>query len=190
MGSNIYTRGGDKGQTSLADGSRVPKDSPRVEAYGTIDEANSCVGAARASIGREASPLLDDCLDFLQERLFNCSSNMAMPAGGPYTPPGVSEADIAWLERAIDRFEQDTGPLTAFILPGGTVGAGMLHLARTVCRRAERRLISLEDEALDPLVLKFVNRASDFLFAAARLANVAQGAADVPWDLKATPPDL
>ncbi len=190
MGSNIYTRQGDKGQTSLADGTKVPKDAARVEAYGTIDEANSWVGAARAMAGAAESQLLQRCLGFLQDRLYNCSSNLAMPPGGKYEPPTVTPDDIAWLERGIDRFETATGPLTAFVLPGGAPAAGMLHVARTVCRRAERRLVALHDEGIDPLVLKFVNRASDFLFAAARFANHEAGVEDTSWNREQQPPQL
>lgn len=179
MSSSIYTRGGDHGQTSLADGSRVPKSCPRVEAYGTLDEASSWVGLARANTQDD---LLDQTLAFLQHRLFNCSSNLATPAGSEVAPPTVSAADVDFLERAIDRFEQATGPLTGFILPGGTPAAGQLHVACTVCRRAERQLVRLADtEAVDPAVLKLVNRSSDLLFAAARYANKLAGVDDTPW---------
>jgi len=184
MGSNIYTRQGDKGTTSLANGERVTKDAERVEAYGTVDEANSWIGAARATISgdSEADRLLAACLDLVQHRLFNCSSNLATPQGSPFEPPRVSQEDVDWLESAIDRFEQATGPLKAFILPGGAPCASLLQVARTVCRRAERRLVTLAGiEPLDPLVLKFVNRASDFLFAAARFSNHSAGVGDVSW---------
>ena len=180
MSSKIYTRGGDHGETSLADGSRVSKRSPRVEAYGTLDEANSWVGVARAGV-EDAG--LDRALAFLQHRLFNCTSHLATPPGSPVEPPTVSDADVAFLERAIDRWEQVTGPLNHFVLPGGAVAAGHLHMARTVCRRAERRLVSLADtEGVDPTVLKLVNRSSDFLFAAARYANRLAGVDDLGWD--------
>lgn len=181
----IYTRTGDKGQTSLADGTRVPKDAPRVDAYGEVDEANSWVGAARAQI---SDPLLDRQLEFVQHRLYNCSSNLATPPGADVEPPTVSEEDATHLERAIDRFEQTTGPLSSFVLPGGCPEAGLLHVARTVVRRAERRLIALEE--VDPLVLRFINRASDFLFAAARYANAVCGARDVQWDKDLPRPEL
>ena len=193
MGSNIYTRGGDKGTTALANGDRVPKDAARVEAYGTVDEANSWIGAARAALPREseADRLLEACLNLVQHRLFNCSSNLATPEGSPFQPPRVTQQDVDWLEAAIDRFERDTGPLKAFILPGGSPGASMLQVARTVCRRAERRLVTLSGaEPLDPLVLKFVNRASDFLFAAARFANRAAGTDDVSWSTDTSLPNL
>lgn len=179
MSNSIYTRTGDKGQTSLVDSSRVPKDALRVEAYGTVDEANSWVGVARACTSH---PVLWECLDFLQHRLFNCSSNLATPPGAEFTPPTITEEDVSFLERAIDHFEAKTGPLTYFILPGGNQCSAFLHVARTTTRRAERRIVSLtEDEPVDALVLKFVNRASDFLFAAARYSNWIRSHPDVRW---------
>jgi len=180
MGSQIYTRKGDKGSTALVDGSRVGKDSGRVEAYGTVDELNSWVGAARAFADDE---LLDQTLTFLQNRLYNCSSNLATPPDQGIEPPGIEQADVEFLEQAIDRFEQITGGISRFIVPGGNRTAGLLHVARTVCRRAERRIVALSGEAtVDPLVQKFVNRASDFLFAAARYANAAASDDDVFWN--------
>ena len=181
MGSNIYTRGGDGGQTSLVDGSRVSKSCLRVEAYGTLDEANSWVGLARAGLPADAE--LDRALAFLQHRLFNCSSHLATPPDSTVAPPSLTAADVDFLERSIDRFERATGPLTHFVLPGGTTAAAQLHVARTVCRRAERRLVSLADsEGVDPVVLKLVNRSSDFLFAAARYANSLSNVDDPGWD--------
>ncbi len=178
--SNIYTRTGDKGSTSLVDGSRVSKDSARVEAYGTIDETNSWVGRALAGV---EDPVLSEPLTFLQHRLYNCSSNIAVPPGTDIAPTQITAEDVAYLESSIDRFEQTSGPMTCFVLPGGVETAGLLHVTRTVCRRAERRLIALgAAEPVDPLVQKFVNRASDLLFAAARYANATMGDGDVPWD--------
>jgi len=180
MAARIYTRSGDRGETGLVDGSRVPKDAARVEAYGALDEANAWVGAALALVD---DPALSAPLTFLQHRLFNCSSNLATPPGGKFEPPTVSDADVAFLEASIDRFEAATGKLTHFVLPGGTRSAGMLHVARAVCRRAERRIVTLgATEPVDSGVLKFVNRASDFLFAAARLANALENHPDEAWD--------
>lgn len=180
MGSTIYTRTGDKGTTALVDGSRISKTAARVEAYGTVDEANSWVGAARAFV---EDPFLDEVLDFFQQHLFNCSSNLATPPGSGIEPTTIDPEDVAFLESTIDRFEQKTGPLKNFILPGGSKAAGMLHVARTVCRRAERRVIVLADtDEVDETVRKFVNRGSDFLFAAARYANAVEGRPDVLWD--------
>lgn len=186
--SAIYTRGGDRGETSLVDGSRVRKDSRRVEAYGTVDEANSWVGVARSATD---DLLLLRTLELLQHRLFNCSSNLATPAGTGVTPPKIEAEDVAFLETAIDRFESRSGALRHFVLPGGGRTASFLHVARTVCRRAERLVVSLSEEAeVDPQVRAFLNRASDFLFAAARYANAVEGRGDVPWDKALPLPDL
>jgi cob(I)alamin adenosyltransferase len=187
MGSKIYTRRGDQGDTSLADESRVPKDSPRVAAYGAIDEANSWIGVARTEVDDET---LDGALEFLQHRFFYCSSNIATPTGAGIEPTRIAEADVATLERMIDRFEERTGPISQFILPGGTKAAAYLHVARTVCRRAERALVTLaRTEAVDPLVRKFINRSSDALFAAARYANRLAGRDDVVWNKDLPRPD-
>ena len=178
--SRIYTRTGDGGTTSLADGARVLKSAPRVEAYGAIDEANAWIGAARAFV---EDPDLDAALELLQHRFYNCSSNVAAPAGSAVAPPTIGAEDIASVERAIDLFEERTGAISGFVLPGGCRAAAMLHVARTVCRRAERILWSLaESEEVDRDVLGFVNRSSDMLFAAARLANAIDGGGDVLWD--------
>ena len=186
MSSHIYTRKGDRGHTGLADGSRLPKDAIRVEAYGAVDEANSWAARAAAT-----DPLLSRCLEFVQHRLYNCSSNLAMPAGSNVPPPGLEAEDLEFLERAIDRFERTSGPISCFVLPGGTPEAGMLHVARTMVRRAERRVVTLcEAETIDMAVLRFLNRASDLLFAAARYANSVAGAGDVAWDKDLSRPDL
>lgn len=188
MGSRIYTRGGDTGDTSLADGTRVPKDAARVVAYGEIDEANAWVGAARAWA---EDPLLDKTLELVQHRLYNCSSNLATPPGAGFEPPTISEKDLAFLEQAIDRFEQATGALSSFVLPGGVRASSLLHVARTVCRRAERQVVALKrSDEVDALVLKFLNRSSDFLFAAARYANRVAGDDDVSWNRDLPVPTL
>jgi cob(I)alamin adenosyltransferase len=188
MSSSIYTRTGDKGRTSLVGAARVPKDSIRVEAYGTIDEANSWVGVARACT---THPVLWDALDFLQHRLFNCSSNLATPADAAVVPPTVDDADVEFLERSIDHYEDRSGPLSGFILPGGNQCAAYIHVARTVLRRAERRIVTLAaDEPVDPMVMKFVNRSSDFLFAAARYSNYTRGRTETCWDKEHPRPEL
>ncbi len=183
----IYTRRGDGGQTSLVDGSRIAKSSARVEAYGTVDEANSAVGLARAAID---DPTLDAVLAFIQHKLFNCSSSLATPphARTEHTPV-VSSDDILALERAVDDFERATGPLSHFIIEGGCRGAAHLQLARAIVRRAERRASALADvEDVDANVLAFLNRCSDTLFAAARFANHLAGAVETAWDKEARPP--
>ncbi len=186
MGGRIYTRVGDGGETSLADGKRLLKDAPRVSAYGDVDELNGWVGLCRAS---GATGDLEAMLAFVQHRLFNCSSNLATPPGAGFEPTRITDEDVAALERAIDRFQGVAGDITTFVLPGGTQLAAMLHLARTVCRRAERSIVTLaRAEAVDEHVLRFINRASDFFFAAARFANASAGDGDVAWDKDALPP--
>lgn len=188
MGSRIYTRTGDAGTTSLFDGTRVPKHSPRVEAYGTIDEANSWLGAALAFC---EDPLLARVLVFVGHRLYNCSSITATPPGATSAAPAIGDGDVAFLERAIDRLEERAGAIAGFVFPGGGKAAGLLHVARTVCRRAERALWALsEDEHVDPMVLVFLNRCSDLLFAAARCANALEGRGDVHWNPTLPAPDL
>lgn len=188
MTGPIYTRRGDSGETSLVGGARVPKNSERVEAYGTVDEANSAVGLARAAITTDAfgaSPDdidLDGILGFVQHRLFNCSSRLATPPGAESErTPAVTPDDVTRLEAAIDALTAATGELDHFVLPGGCEAAARLHVARTVVRRAERRILDLDaHEPVDDHVLAFVNRLSDLLFAAARYENRACG--DVVWD--------
>ena len=186
MTGPIYTRGGDQGETSLADGSRTPKSSARVRACGTIDEANSAVGLVRASlqvtIDEEAR--LDRVLNFVQQRLMNCASRTATlaPDSKPDTP-SLSNEDIERLEEAIDGLISAAGEIDHFVLPTWCEEAARCHIARTVVRRAERELVALsESEPVDPLVLKFVNRTSDVMFAAARYANAVYGTGDVFWD--------
>jgi len=177
----IYTRRGDAGTTSLVGGERVSKASARVEAYGTVDEANSAVGLSRCVI---SDPVLDDVLHFIQQRLFNCSSSLATPeaASGEHTPR-ISEDDVTALEHAIDRFEAATGPLDHFVIESGSEAAARLHIARAAMRRAERRIAALvATEPIDAGVMKFVNRCSDTLFAAARYANKLEDIAEEAWD--------
>ena len=183
MGSKLYTRTGDGGATSLADGARVDKADPRIEAYGAIDEANAAVGAARADV---SDARLDATLAFVQQRLYNCSSSIAHSAPEA-SPASIADGDVASLERAIDELEARTGAIRGFVLPAGCRAAALLHVARTACRRAERRAFALSSTApVDANVLKFLNRASDLLFAAARYANRAEGRGDVLWDKDAS----
>ncbi len=185
----IYTRAGDKGQTSLADGARVAKSSIRVEAYGTVDEANSAVGLARAAVSDE---LLDSVLHFVQQRLFNCSSRLATPEGHETEhTPSIAATDIDFLEASVDRFLATAGEVDHFVLETGCEAAARLQLARAITRRAERRAVALAaDESVDALVIKFLNRLSDTLFAAARYVNATCGEGDEFWDPAAEPPSL
>jgi len=174
--TRLYTRTGDQGQTGLATGARVDKTGVRIEALGAVDETNACIGLARASLA--ASPELDGLLDRLQHRLFDLGADLASPGAAPRIGPDQALV----LEGEIDALEDQLDPLRAFILPGGTPAAAALHLARTVCRRAERDVIRLADtpgEPPAPGARIFLNRLSDLLFAAARVANRAQG--DVLW---------
>lgn len=174
----IYTRGGDTGQTSLGDGSRVPKHGIRVEAYGTVDEANAVVGLARLSTDGEA----DAMLARIQNDLFDLGADLCVPvADGAKSRLRVSETQVARLESEIDAMNDDLKPLTSFILPGGAPGAAYLHLARTVVRRAERLASALaEQEPVAPASLAYLNRLSDHFFVLARHLN-GKGADDVLW---------
>ncbi|MDQ7820296.1 MAG: cob(I)yrinic acid a,c-diamide adenosyltransferase [Armatimonadota bacterium] len=181
-GPRIYTRAGDAGETGLIGGRRVPKDHPRVEAYGAVDELNAHLGAVRAlARAREVTALLGE----IQHRLFDLGAELATPP--THIPPaGVRAEDVAALERAIDRYQDRLAPLRAFVLPGGTPLAASLHVARAVCRRAERRVVALaRAEPVRPEVLQYLNRLSDLLFVLAREANRAARRADVLWQRRA-----
>ena len=170
----IYTRTGDSGETSLFGGTRVPKNDARIEAYGTVDELNSFLGVARAS----ALPSeVDEELHRVQMDLFEIGAHLASTDASRF--PGVDGNRIEALERAIDAMERELAPLTSFVLPGGSAGAAHLHVTRTVCRRAERCVVALEQVA--PSTVTYLNRLSDYLFVAARFANLRAGVGDVPW---------
>lgn len=179
----IYTRTGDEGNTGLFGGGRVPKDDPRVEAYGAVDELNSFIGMARAIA---LLPRIDEVLAPIQRDLFGLGAILATPnlakMHEQLEKARIDAERIAQLERAIDAGEEELEPLTAFILPGGTPKAAALHVARTVCRRAERRVVSLQQTVeLPPLVTIYLNRLSDLLFVLARVANRRAGAGEVTW---------
>jgi cob(I)alamin adenosyltransferase len=186
----IYTKTGDDGSTGLFGNERVAKDAPRVETYGTVDEANSVIGTALAA-GAPAD-LARVLLD-LQARLFDLGADLATPRGDRPDPSylaRIDEGHIGALENLIDRFDAELPPLTNFILPGGTVTAAHLHQARAVTRRAERLLVALaRAEDVGPCVIRFVNRLSDLLFVLARWANQAAGVPDVPWRPRADEPE-
>ena len=172
----IYTKRGDGGETSLYGGEAVRKDDPRIEAYGTVDELNSAIGVARATV--RASPV-DSDLEEIQRTLFEVGAHLAAPGSDRFPPP--SREQIENLERRIDDLESGLQPLTTFILPGGSLSAAQLHVARTICRRAERLIVPLLAAAVDDTTVVYMNRLSDFLFVAARAVNAAEGAPDVPW---------
>jgi cob(I)alamin adenosyltransferase len=176
----IYTKTGDDGTTSLFSGGRVPKHHLRVESYGTIDELNSTLGLARAL---QPSAGTDAYLTRVQHQLFNLGADLATPLDAPTSyVTRMDAAAITWLEESIDRMTAELPPLTAFILPGGSSAAAALHIARTVCRRAERVITLLSEQAaLNDHVLPYVNRLSDFLFTLARWENQQAGVEDVRW---------
>jgi cob(I)alamin adenosyltransferase len=182
--NRIYTRTGDDGSTALGTGERRRKHDLRVTAYGTVDEVNAVIGIARLHAGGQ--PDLDAMLARIQNDLFDVGADLCMPDKGK-GPGGarldVTDAQVEWLERQIDHLNEALAPLKSFILPGGSAAAAYLHLARTVCRRAERLMVELKDrpgETVTAAALKYVNRLSDFLFVAARFTN-RQGTADVLW---------
>ena len=177
----IYTKTGDKGETGLFGGARVSKAADRVDAYGEVDELNSAIGVARAAgLVDEADALLAT----VQSALFDLGAELATAPGreDKLTLPKVDAADIAELEQAIDSFEAPLEPLKTFVLPGGSPAAAHLHLARCVCRRAERRVVWLaQTEALRDETVQYLNRLSDLLFTLARHANHVAEVPDVPW---------
>ncbi len=183
--TRIYTKTGDKGTTALGDGRRVPKDAARIEAFGTVDELNALLGLAALSlVDREGSALLRT----IQNDLFDLGADLCVPERpkpgrtAPARPPlRITEAHVRPLEEAIDRFNASLDPLNSFVLPGGTIPSSWLHLARTVCRRAERRAVTLaRKETINPQTIIYLNRLSDLLFVMARRANDG-GRADVLW---------
>jgi len=188
----IYTRGGDAGATSLADGARRRKDDIRVEAYGAIDETNAAIGVARLAI-EARDKIVDAMLERIQNDLFDLGAELATPidsakpAPDPSTRLAIVQAQVDRLEAEIDTLNAELAPLKSFVLPGGTAAAAHLHLARAICRRAERIMVTLMNasgEQVEPTALRYVNRLSDFLFVASRYVNREQG--DVLWKPGAT----
>jgi cob(I)alamin adenosyltransferase len=179
----VYTRRGDTGETDLFGSGRVPKDHPRVEAYGTVDELNAALGVCAAATGHED---LRDDLQGIQRACFALGAVLATPeprhqkaSGMP--APGAS--DVGRIEARIDALEAELSPLERFVLPGGTPAAAALHVARTTCRRAERGVVELHRvESVDPVVLCYLNRLSDLLFVMARVENRRAGVPDVEWE--------
>ncbi len=182
----IYTRTGDRGETGLFGGGRVPKDHARVEAYGAVDELNSVLGVALSSLSASARHTVGDRIRQIQADLFTLGAQLATPekedGSRPAHLPELEDDAIERLEGAIDRLEADLPPLRNFILPGGTGPAAHLHLARTVCRRAERRVVHLGHEAVIPEeTVVYLNRLSDYLFTAARAVNRLANVPDISW---------
>jgi cob(I)alamin adenosyltransferase len=176
----IYTKTGDRGETSLVGGTRVMKRDARVDAYGEVDELNACLGVARAA-GLDRA--VDDVAGGIQRDLFALGAELADPANKiaeRVTKAVIADADVERLEQAIDRFEEELPPLRRFILAGGAPGAAALHLARAVCRRAERRMVALEPP-IDAVLIRYVNRLSDLLFVLARAENHRRGVSETEW---------
>jgi cob(I)alamin adenosyltransferase len=191
--TRVYTRTGDRGETGLVGGARVPKDSPRIVAYGTLDELNAAVGLARvfnaerlASGGpvREHHAWLDDVLRKIQNQIFDLGSELATPPPAAYEGMfRVGEAEVTELEQLMDRCQQDLAPLQSFVLPGGGRIQGFLHQARTVCRRAEREVLALSRaEPIGEWPLRYVNRLSDLFFVLGRWVGKHMGEPEYLWE--------
>jgi cob(I)alamin adenosyltransferase len=187
--NRVYTRGGDKGETSLVGGQRVPKDAVRIEAYGTVDELNATIGVARQTVEelRAAHPALtelDTILKRVQHELFNVGSILAtLPQDVHPRQPRVSDVEVTQLEAEIDRMNQGLPELRSFVLPGGCRLNAELHVCRTVCRRAERISVALaRDEQVDRDVIRYLNRLGDALFVWSRWASHTLGAAEILWE--------
>jgi cob(I)alamin adenosyltransferase len=177
----IYTKAGDRGETHVFGGPRVRKDDLRIEAYGTVDELNAAIGAVRAL---RPDPRLDAALERVQHELFAVGGELATPDPLEKGMDLVGDAHVARLETEIDAWELELPPLRQFILPAGTPVAASLHLARTICRRAERRCVSmtyLAEKPVSPRIVQYLNRLSDLLFVMARVANMLAAVPDVPW---------
>lgn len=177
----IYTKTGDAGETALFDGTRVSKADPRVDAYGEVDEVNAALGLARAHCAAESD--VADLIAVLQRDLHAVGAMLADPReriAGRITRARITEAESVRLEQAIDKFEEELAPLRRFILAGGTPAAAALHVARTVCRRAERRIVGLGED-VDPGLIVYMNRLSDLLFVLARVLNRRAGVPDAEW---------
>jgi cob(I)alamin adenosyltransferase len=188
----LYTRTGDDGTTGLFSGARVSKDHPRIEAYGTVDELNAVLGLVLSACerGHACERRLHEVVSALQSRLFDIGADLATPEGAKQQARihRIDDADVAEAEGWIDEFDGANPPLRTFVMPAGTELAARLHLARTVCRRAERTIISLGSiEPVGEPLLRYMNRLSDLFFAMARRANHERGQPDVPWTPKSVP---
>jgi len=175
----VYTKTGDKGQTSLVGGTRVPKTHVRIEAYGTVDELNSWIGALRDQPACAAQ--MEDLIK-IQDRLFVIGSNLALEKPGKFNIPVLEEEDVLFMENWIDEMEKSLEPMRNFILPGGHIAVSTCHISRTVCRRAERQVIRMAEEIdVDEKIIRFLNRLSDLLFVYSRKLACETGAEQIPW---------
>lgn len=179
----IYTKTGDSGTTGLVGGKRVPKTHVRLEAYGTVDELSAHLGVLQTYLSSEEDASL---IQWVQNRLFDLSSRLATEDDSPYLAQMamIGDDEVARLEKAIDEVQQELPPLRSFVLPGGSRGSAFCHVCRTVCRRAERRVLAMVDEeiAVDERIVAFLNRLSDFLFVLARKMNNLSGCEEIFWE--------
>lgn len=182
MAFKIYTKTGDLGKTSLIGGTKVPKSNIRIEAYGTVDELNSFIGLTSDQLNHETSKII---LKEIQDRLFTIGSSLACDPDkeSKLKIPDLKESDITLLEKEIDKMNEGLEEMKSFILPGGHVAISTAHVARCVCRRAERICVHMQEDAMaiEPLVIKYLNRLSDYLFVLARYAGHLLGVEDIPW---------
>lgn len=181
----IYTKTGDKGETSLIGGERTDKDDPRIEAYGEVDELNAAIGLAISFLPAHSSTIYED-LTKVQHHLFDIGAELASLSERKVKAlkiPKVTPTKVSFLEQQMDNYASELKSLTQFILPGGTEAASALHLARTICRRAERRIVSLaKQQPVNEELVRYLNRLSDLLFTAARLVNSQVGKPDIRWE--------
>ncbi|HBR60262.1 MAG: cob(I)yrinic acid a,c-diamide adenosyltransferase [SAR324 cluster bacterium] len=193
--TKVYTRTGDAGQTGLVGGKRLPKDHPRIEAYGSVDELNSVIGLALSFLAKkEASKRREKLgliLEAIQQKLFDAGSELATLPGDEYEGQITLQAEnVEWLEEIIDAMNEELQPLKSFILPGGTSLNAFLHQARTVCRRAERDILKLNQiDLVNPEIIKYINRLSDFLFVAGRWVTETLGETETLWQPGKSSPD-
>ena len=179
MAFKIYTKTGDKGETSLFGGARLPKSHLRIEAYGTVDELNSYIGLVRDCLTEESTRIL---LKNIQDRLFDVGSNLAVDPAKKMQVPEIQSIDIEVLEQAMDKMDESLAPLKNFILPGGHTTVSFCHIARTVCRRAERNVVALSmHDEVDEILIQYLNRLSDYLFILARKIAADLGVEEITW---------
>ena len=193
--TKVYTRTGDTGQTGIVGGKRLPKDHPRIEAYGSVDELNSVIGLALSFLAKKGASKrrekLGLILEAIQQKLFDIGSELATLPGDEYEGQITLQAEnVVWLEEIIDAMNEELQPLKSFILPGGTSLNAFLHQARTVCRRAERDILKLNQiDLVNPEIIKYINRLSDFLFVAGRWVTETLGETETLWQPGKSSPD-
>ena len=193
--TKVYTRTGDSGKTGLVGGKRLPKDHPRIEAFGSVDELNSVIGIALSYLAKKEvsrrREKMESILEAIQQKLFDTGSELATLPGDEYEGQiNIKTEDSEWLEEIIDAMNEELQPLKSFILPGGTSLNAFLHQARTVCRRAERDIIKLNQiDLVNPEIIKYINRLSDYLFVAGRWVTETLGETETLWQPGKSKPD-